>query len=184
MMSNKEESKPSGTKRAIGELEGPTKDTLSEGEIESDDDQSPVKRRGMIADMVQMVLGKRFLIKKLNRHAIKPRKISSRVAGFDLFAFEAVTLEPNSTTIIDTKIAMQIPVSYYGHIVENPELAAKHSLVTLGGVVDANYRSEIKVVLRNLSAHSVNFHPGNRIAKIIIKKIHDAHEVVIVQKLD
>ena len=181
MMSNKEESKPSGTKRAIGELEGPTKDTLSEGEIESDDDQSPVRRRGMIAEMVQMVLGKMFLIKKLNRHAIKPRKISSRVAGFDIFAFEAVTLEPNSTTIIDTKIAMQIPVGYYGHIVE---LAAKHSLVTLGGVVDANYRSEIKVVLRNLSAHSVNFHPGNRIAKIIIKKIHDAHEVVIVQKLD
>ena len=43
MMSNKEESK---SQRVIGYVEEPTRDTLSEREIESDDDQSPVWRKG------------------------------------------------------------------------------------------------------------------------------------------
>jgi len=62
-------------------------------------------------------------------------------------------------------------------------LAVKHGVDVLAGVVDADYRGEVGVVLVNLGASTVTLEKGDRIAQLIIERI-DTNEATAVQTLD
>ncbi len=80
-----------------------------------------------------------------------PLKGSENAAGYDLSAIEAKVVPARGQAMIGTGLAFGIPVGNYGRVAPRSGLAAKNSIDVLAGVIDADYRGELKVILANLS---------------------------------
>ena len=112
-------------------------------------------------------------IKKLSSGAVTPTYGSEFSAGADLYACtggEAVTILPGETKFIGTGIAMEIPVGFVGLIYARSGIACKRGLAPANkvGVIDSDYRGEIKVALHNHSSVEGMVENGERIAQIVI----------------
>merc|ERR1719272_980883 len=103
-------------------------------------------------------------IKKLNPAALLPKAGSLHAAGYDLHALEAKTVPARGKVLIPTGIAMAIPIGNYGRIAPRSGLAAKHMIDVGAGVIDADYRGEVKVLLFNLSDIDFEVKAEDRIA--------------------
>lgn len=111
-------------------------------------------------------------IKKLNDRAVAPTYGSAYAAGADLYACigEDITIAPHSTAIIPTGIAIELPVGYAGLIYARSGLATKKGLAPANkvGVVDCDYRGEVKVSLHNHSDIPQTVSAGERVAQLVI----------------
>ncbi len=107
-------------------------------------------------------------VKKLRSDAKIPVRKRKGDAGLDLYSVEEVVLKPGEHTAVPTGIAVEIPEGHFGLIKDRSGLALKHALHCLAGVVDENYRGEIKVVLINLGSQPVRLEKYSRIAQLLI----------------
>lgn len=111
-------------------------------------------------------------IKKLNDNAILPSYGSEYAAGADLYACleSDVTINPHETVLIPTGIAIELPVGYAGLIYARSGLATKKGLAPANkvGVVDCDYRGEVKVALHNHSDIYQTVAVGERVAQLVI----------------
>ena len=111
-------------------------------------------------------------IKKLDERATIPTYGTSLSAGADLYALldSDITTEPGETVVIPTGLAMAIPEGYVGLIYARSSLGTKKGLAPANkvGVIDADYRGEVKVVLFNQSQNTHTISPNERIAQIVI----------------
>jgi dUTP pyrophosphatase len=106
-------------------------------------------------------------VKKLEKDAKLPERRRDGDAGLDLYCIEDFEIKPNEIKIIRTGIAIEIPKGYFGMIKDRSGLASK-GLHVLAGIVDENYRGEIKVVLINLGKEKLKFEKYSRIAQLLI----------------
>ncbi len=109
-------------------------------------------------------------IKKLNPKAFVPTKGSEQAAGYDLYSIEELVIPARSKALVATGIAMAIPVGNYGRVAPRSGLAVKNFIDVGAGVIDADYRGEVKVLLFNFSETDFQVNPGDRIAQLIIEK--------------
>jgi len=109
-------------------------------------------------------------VKKLSEEARVPKKGSARAAGHDLYANEGTEVPARGQAIVGTGIAIGLPHNTYGRIAPRSSLAVKHRLMTNAGVIDSDYRGEVKVVLANLGDQPYRVEKGDRIAQLIIEK--------------
>ena len=109
-------------------------------------------------------------IEKISNEAKLPIKAHDNDAGFDLFAADYHSIPPYGHDLIGTGIKMAIPDGFVGLIWDKSSLASE-GITTMGGVIDAGYRGEVKVVIKNLSEDDFNIIPGRKIAQIIIQEI-------------
>ena len=110
-------------------------------------------------------------IKKLNEKAIIPTYGSPYSAGADLYsAMDDITIQPHTTVLIKTGIALEIPEGFAGLIYARSGLASKRGLAPANkvGVVDCDYRGEIMVALHNHSEIEQVVSGGERIAQLVI----------------
>jgi len=107
-------------------------------------------------------------VKKLLKEAKLPVRKREGDAGLDLYSVEDVNLNPGEWKAIPTGIAVEIPKGYVGLIKDRSGLALKHALHCLAGVIDENYRGEIKVVVINLGREKVFIQKGTRIAQLLL----------------
>jgi len=107
-------------------------------------------------------------VKKLVSEAKLPIKKKKGDAGFDLYSIEEVVLKPGEKKLVRTGIALEIPKGYFGLIKDRSGLAAKYSLHCLAGVIDSNYRGEVKVVLINLGKETIKLEKHSRVAQLLI----------------
>ena len=111
-------------------------------------------------------------IKKLNDKAILPTYGSEFAAGADLYACieEDLTVNPHETVLVPTGLAMELPLGYAGLIYARSGLATKKGLAPANkvGVVDCDYRGEVKVALHNHSEVAQTVAVGERIAQLVI----------------
>ena len=121
-------------------------------------------------------------IKKLSETAQIPTKASEYAAGYDLYAGEDIKIWSNTTEMIPTNLAVEIPEGYFGAIYARSGLAAKRGLrpANCVGVIDSDYRGGIVIALRNDSNHSQNIKKGDRIAQLVIQPYApvEFHEVI------
>lgn len=114
-------------------------------------------------------------VKKLSPNAILPTYGSAGAAAADLYACldAAVTIGPGETVFIPTGLSMEIPAGCAGLIYARSSLGAKRGLAPANkvGVIDSDYRGEIKVVLLNHSGSEQVVVPGERIAQMIITPV-------------
>lgn len=111
-------------------------------------------------------------IKKLSGNAKIPVYGSKFAAGADLYACldGDVKIGAGQTAVIPTGIALELPVGYAGLIYARSGLATKQGLAPANkvGVVDCDYRGEVKVALFNHSGEERTVSCGDRIAQLVI----------------
>ncbi len=91
--------------------------------------------------------------------------------GYDLFALEAMVLEPQATARVRTGIAVEArhpeTGAPLGLLVRDRSSIAARGIATTGGVIDAGYRGEILVLMTNLGKTTVDLNAGEKIAQMI-----------------
>lgn len=110
-------------------------------------------------------------IAKLHPQAVLPQYAHDTDAGMDLFCVETITVAPQERAQVSTGIAMEIPAGYVGLIWDKSGISHKHGIKTMGGVIDAGYRGEIKIGVVNLSGEAYTFEAGHKVAQLLIQKI-------------
>jgi dUTP pyrophosphatase len=108
---------------------------------------------------------------RLSDEAQAPTQAHQGDAGFDLYAAEAVTLEPGARASVGTGIAIAIPDGLAGLVLPRSGLAARHgiSLVNAPGLIDSGYRGEVRVLLLNTDrAEPFEVGVGDRIAQLLL----------------
>jgi dUTP pyrophosphatase len=106
--------------------------------------------------------------KKLNKDAKIPTIAYADDAGIDLYADETVTIYTDNVKIIKTGIAVEIPPKHVGFIKERSGLSIKYGYNILAGVIDAGYRGEIGVVVKNTDMSPLKITKGTKIAQLVI----------------
>ncbi len=99
-------------------------------------------------------------IKKIHPEAKLPARGTDASAGADLACLEAFTLVPGERKLVPTGLIIEIPPGWYGRVAPRSGLAVKHGVDTLAGVIDSDYRAELKVLMINLGDAPVNFNAG------------------------
>ena len=112
-------------------------------------------------------------VKKLDGRAILPTYGSACAAGADLYALvdgESLTIAAGETVLVSTGLSVEIPEGYVGLIYARSGLATKKGLAPANkvGVIDSDYRGEIKVALYNQSSIPQTISAGERIAQLVI----------------
>jgi len=116
---------------------------------------------------------------KLTEKATIPTKGSPFAAGHDIYALTDGQVPAKGQTIVETGIEIGLPEGTYGRLAARTGMASKMGITVGGGVIDADYTGEIKVILRNHGEADCLYKAGDRIAQLIIEKIAntDAMEV-------
>ncbi len=114
-------------------------------------------------------------VKKLNPNAILPTYGSVEAAGADLYACldSAVTIAPGESAFIPTGIALEVPKGCAGLVYARSSMGVKRGLAPANkvGVIDSDYRGEIRVVLFNHGKQPQTVEPGERVAQFIITPV-------------
>lgn len=109
-------------------------------------------------------------VKRLSENAILPVRGSSLAAGYDLASAEEVLVPAHGKAIAKTDLAMVIPVGHYGRIAPRSGFSWKKHTDIGAGVIDADYRGNIGVVIFNHSDQDITVTPGDRVAQLILEK--------------
>lgn len=106
--------------------------------------------------------------------ALPPEYASAGAAGADLRANAAVTIPPGGRAVVPTGLHLEIPPGYVGLVWPRSGLAVRHGIDTLAGVIDSDYRGEVKVVLVNHGEEAFVVAPGERVAQLLLQKVERA----------
>lgn len=111
-------------------------------------------------------------IKKLNNLATIPQYASQGAACFDLTAAidKAVTIDPRSSANLGTGLAFEVPPGHVMMVFSRSGHGFKHSLrfVNCVGIIDSDYRGEVRVGLKNDGIVPYIVQPGERVAQAIV----------------
>lgn len=91
-------------------------------------------------------------------------------AVYDLtYVGPEVRIEPSKTYIASTGIYMELPSNLCALILPNNRLSYKYGITLLNtpDIIDANYKDEVKVLLRNVSNKPINIGYGIKIARLL-----------------
>ena len=109
---------------------------------------------------------------RFSTHARCPQKWTVGSTCYDLFAARNVVLEPASTRSVETDIGFCFYNKYVAKIYPWLSVSLKSVLVG-GGILDSDFRGNVRVILHNFSANRVEFNTGDRIAQVrIIARNH------------
>lgn len=124
-------------------------------------------------------------IKLVNENAQMPIKAHDTDACYDLRSVEDCVIEPGKTKCVDTGFQMALPHGYEAQIRSRSGLALKKGIIVFNtpGTIDADYRNNVGVILRNASHEPFEIKIGDRIAQMKISEV-PATELIPVETLD
>ncbi len=169
------------------------------------ENKSKIKQKAMYSSDKQLIRFKAIHADSISNPAYKstilPTRGTSWSAGLDLHfdigrmlivqlgpysmnyeqcvAYNEELLQPDERKVFRTGVSVAIPKGYYGRIAPRSSLAFKYGIDVLAGVVDSDYRDEIKVILINHGTEDVRFKHGERIAQLVIERVHMGHSVFV-----
>lgn len=128
-------------------------------------------------------------VKKLTDNAKLPTLGTPFAAGMDVYAdlgedtLESIVLKPHETRAINTGLSFEPPSGYHIKVESRSGTAAKNSIGVLCGVIDEDYRGELKIVLFNNSdTEEFCVINGQKIAQLVLHKTEEV-EIVEVSEL-
>lgn len=124
-------------------------------------------------------------VKKLSESAVLPVRGSTGAAGYDLTSTESHVILPGHRAVVGTGLVIEVPLGTYGRVAPRSGLAVKSGIQVGAGVVDSDYRGEVKVVLFNQdNSKTYTVKPGYRIAQLVLEKIECPEVEEIKDELD
>lgn len=123
-------------------------------------------------DHGRMVEVKQVLDCQVQPGAKLPKRAHPTDAGADLFSYEYLEIYPGEQKLVDTGIAIKIPEGYGGFIYNRSSqgkngITIPHSV----GVIDSDYRGNLKVLLKNIGEDPYKIEVGDRIAQLVIMPV-------------
>jgi dUTP pyrophosphatase len=124
-------------------------------------------------------------VQLLNPDAIVPARTRPGDAGYDLRATDRVSIPHDGRRLVGTGIAIALPPGVAGLVTPRSGLALEHGITLLNapGLIDPNYRGEIKVILHNSGERRYTVDIGDRIAQLLLVP-YWAPELQAVDRLD
>lgn len=107
----------------------------------------------------------------LFRFPLEPKTDGS--AGIDLQSSEEIVIPPEERRIVSTGLKIELPKSFVAEVCSRSGLSANYGIMVLNapGIIDSDYRNEIKVILYNTSKVSFKVSKGFRVAQMLIHKL-------------
>lgn len=101
-----------------------------------------------------------------------PQRAHPTDAGADLRALAACEIYPGEQKLVDTGVAVKIPRGFAGFIFNRSSqgkrgITIPHSV----GVIDSDYRGNLKVLLKNISEDPYIIQAGDRIAQLVVQRV-------------
>lgn len=112
-------------------------------------------------------------VKRLTDTAKLPTKAHPTDAGFDLYCDASFEIpKSDQVFLVPTGFSLAIPDGYYGRIVGRSGLTSKTSLRVLEGIIDSDYRGELKIMITSNSCiYGDMIESGSKIAQLIIQPL-------------
>ena len=98
-----------------------------------------------------------------------PSRATPGSIGYDLQSVVNTSIPPQSRKAISLGFSIAIPPGLYGHIAPRSGLALNRGIDVTAGVIDPDYRGEVKVVLVNSSQKKFDIKEGDKIAQLIFE---------------
>ena len=108
-------------------------------------------------------------VKLLHPKAVSPSKGTAYSAGFDLSSVKEYLIFPKERRLISTGLAIEIASGLFGKIEPRSGLDVDHDIDVMAGVIDSDYRGEIKILLINQGSLTSKVKVGDRIAQLVIQ---------------
>ncbi len=106
-------------------------------------------------------------VASLSPQAILPHKAHATDAGFDLAIPAVQVLEPHAQIMIDLEFALEIPPGWYGQVLGRSSVFQR-GISIHPGVIDADYRGSIRLLVRNDGPMPQHLQRGERLAQLMI----------------
>ncbi len=126
----------------------------------------------------------KLFVKRLDPRVQLPAYQTPGAAAMDLAALldAPVTIAPRQLVSIPTGLAIALPdAGWVALVFARSGLGIKHGIALSNGVgvIDSDYRGELKVGLINLSDEPYTIQPGDRIAQLMVVPVGQAavHEL-------
>lgn len=114
--------------------------------------------------------------------AIVPIPCYECSAGYDISAIQSDIIPRRGRALLRTGFSLEIPKGFYGRLASRSGLSVRYGIEVGAGVIDSDYRGEIKVLLYNHSDENFAVNRGDRICQIILERI--ATDITFVEVLD
>ncbi|KAF8456255.1 deoxyuridine 5'-triphosphate nucleotidohydrolase [Terfezia claveryi] len=123
-----------------------------------------------------------LLVKLLSDKGRAPTRGSEFAAGYDVYSAQNTVIPAHGRALVDTDISIAVPAGTYGRIAPRSGLAVKNFIDVGAGVIDADYRGQVKILLFNHADVDFEVKEGDRVAQLILERIYTP-EVVTVTEL-
>jgi len=120
-----------------------------------------------------------LFVQYLSAAAKPPVRATGAAAGYDLSSCEHIVVPAHGRTLVSTGIAVSVPPGTYGRVAPRSGLAVRNGLDVGAGVIDEDYRGELKVLLFNHSDDDFTVRVGDRIAQLVLERIYTPDVVVV-----
>jgi dUTP pyrophosphatase len=119
---------------------------------------------------MSVVAADELSVQLLHPAASPPARTRPGDAAYDLRCVEDVTLAPGARALVPTGVAAAIPPGVAGLVLPRSGLAIEHGITLLNapGLIDPNYRGELRVILHNAGAEPFTAHAGDRVAQLLL----------------
>ncbi len=126
----------------------------------------------------------RITFEAINRIYI-PQRETKYSAGYDLKSTKAIQIRPGEAKQIPTGVSVDMPNNFFGLVSIRSSMSFKHGLSLLNspGIIDADYKDEIFLLIYNHSDMIYKIKKGERVAQIIFLEYQTASDYEFVSKV-
>lgn len=110
-------------------------------------------------------------IKLLNESAILPKRENDTDSGLDLYSNETVTIEPNSTKVVSTGVAINLEKGFEAQVRLRSGLTSKTKIRVQLGTIDKTYQNELGVIVDNIGNEPITIEKGKKFAQLVVAPI-------------
>lgn len=109
-------------------------------------------------------------VRLLHPEARPPARTRPGDAAYDLRCLAGFSLWPHERVTVGSGVAVALPPGVAGLVLPRSGLAARHgiALVNSPGLIDPNYRGELRIVLVNHGDARFEARAGDRIAQLLL----------------
>ena len=125
-----------------------------------------------------------FQVKRLSGESSLPTRGTPFSAGYDLASAEHTIIKAGGKGIVKTDLSVACPPGTYARIAPRSGLAVKKFIDVGAGVVDADYRGPVGVVLFNFGCEDFVIEQGDRVAQLILEKVSMVEAVEVEELSD
>ena len=105
----------------------------------------------------------------MKHEAALPSRATAGAVGYDIASCERIVVEPRGQKLIHTALMVMPPTGHYLRLATRSSMALR-GLSIRGGVIDPDYRGELKVILYNSSREPYRVEVGQRVAQMICER--------------